>query len=77
MEKLSCIYQIVKEVDFFQLKKSDNPFKCVMSVRFGISGIKLGKSKRVTEWRVECECAAVFMDVGQGRTYQLKRQNFS
>ena len=29
MRKFSCIYQIVKEVDFFQLKKSDNPFKTI------------------------------------------------
>ena len=34
IRKLSWIYQIVKEVDFFQLKKPYNPFKGLMFVSF-------------------------------------------
>ena len=33
IRKLCCIYQIVKEVDLFQLKRSYNPFKSLLYFR--------------------------------------------
>ena len=38
--KFSYIYRIVKQVDFFQLKRSDNPFKSVLAVLSAIRGLK-------------------------------------